>query len=111
MSDRDLDALAAEALTIARRLHADWDRLGEIIAVECQDLLGHQGNEKLVAEWTRFVDRYFGFDGDTPAELRFEKDSDLSEWAVTWENIPPSDYLPPLPIADELDRDLAEELR
>lgn len=99
-TDRDLETLAAEALGIARRMHADYDRLGEILF----------GDFTLEERW-RFEKLYFGLTKNL-TDLDHERCEDLWGWGIMYGSGGDGGVswpVPPLPLMDEIERDLADE--
>lgn len=118
MNDDEIRALAAEALTIARRLHADRERLGQILSIELHEIATPHDEER----WRQrvvFSAAYFGWDVDDPDEAASwpggqvgDQYDELWCWALAVANggwTADGSDLPPLPVSDELDRYLHEE--
>jgi hypothetical protein len=97
MTDEQIKAFAAEAVTIANRLHRDMDRLGEILVMECFNLMAPQGEKEHWRQRWTFGSVYFGFDADQVDDDN-DQDHALWDWAQMWINVDWNERtLPPLP--------------
>lgn len=110
MTDEQIRALAGEALTIARRIHADFDRLGEILAIKCDEICAPQGDAELWRQRRTFNATYFDYDDDRDVldEIAEDRDYELWGWARSWLGGGQIDAMPPLPLADEIQREIEE---
>jgi hypothetical protein len=114
MNDEKIKALAVEALAIARRMHADWHRLGEILS-DCSSVFveGDEPDKEKLRRQDLFDRIYFQWDAletEGDAELAGEQDWALWGWEIQWAGGFDTSCLPPLPVADEIQYDLADEL-